>query len=65
MAKNKETKEVKKSADQVVEEGLVNQINAILEKAKYAIKAFLVFKEDGVFPGVKLVKVPEEEKASK
>ncbi len=60
MAKQKETK---KSADQIVEEGLVNQINGILEKAGYAIKAFLVFKEEGVFPGVKLSKVPKEEKS--
>ncbi len=51
------------TADQENEKRIVEEVNALLEKNGYAIQTFLAFKEEGVFPGVKIVKLPA--KASK
>ncbi len=61
MSKDK-AKEVKKSPAQIEEEMVVNEVNAVLTKHGYAIRTFLAFKEEAVLPGVKIVKIPKEEK---
>lgn len=58
----KKEKEVKQTPEQKEEAMVVAEVNTVLEKHGYAIRTFLAFKEEAVLPGVKLVKLPADEK---
>ncbi len=65
MAKGMKKVAKEMNADQEKEKAIVAEVNAVLQKHGYAIQTFLAFKEEGVFPGVKIVKLPAKEEAAK
>ena len=50
-----------KSPEQIESEQVIKDLNAVLEKAKFALQPYLIFNEKGVIPAVKVVKLPELE----
>jgi len=57
-----EKMEAAQKAEQEAQEAVAKDVEKILVDAGYALKPFLVYREEGISPSVRLVKVEKKDK---